>query len=168
MRLIVPICFCVPALLSAYSCTRSGEAASHKQPITYNHQVHVEENDMECTDCHLYVETRARATIPNIEVCGECHSDEPMTESAEEQKVVDYVSRGEKIPWLKIYRVPSHVYFSHRRHTALGEIACATCHGDMERMTTPPPKPAVPISMDRCMGCHEQNQVSNDCTRCHR
>jgi hypothetical protein len=123
---------------------------------------------MECTDCHLYVETHARATIPNIEVCEECHSDEPMTESAEEQKVVDYVTRGEKIPWRKIYRVASHVYFSHRRHTTLAQIDCATCHGNVGEMTLPPDEPHVPIAMDTCMECHERNQVNNDCTRCHR
>ena len=123
---------------------------------------------MECTDCHLYVETHARATIPNIEVCEDCHSEEPTTDSVEEQKLIDYVTRGEKIPWTKIYRVPSHVYFSHRRHTALGGISCITCHGNIEEMTVPPDEQFVSVSMNWCIDCHEKNQVDNECTRCHR
>lgn len=123
---------------------------------------------MDCIECHLYANTHARATIPNIEVCADCHSDEPMTDSPEEKKLIDHVTRGEKIRWTKIYRVPPHVYFSHRRHTALGGIDCVVCHGNMEEMTAPPEKPVVPVRMDWCMNCHDQHQVDNDCTRCHR
>lgn len=160
--------FGVLCLPFAYSCVPTGEAATGKQPVAYNHQIHVQENDMECTDCHIYAKTNARATIPNIEVCVDCHSDEPMTDSEEEQKVIDYIERGERIPWVKIYRVPTHVYFSHRRHTTLGQIDCVTCHGNVAEMTTPPDRPQLPTDMDTCIECHEQNQIGVDCTRCHR
>jgi predicted CXXCH cytochrome family protein len=155
-------------LLPVYSCAPTSEAASDKQPIQYNHQLHVQENDMECAECHLYVQSHARATIPNIEVCADCHSDEPTTESPEEAKLIEYVMEGRRIPWTKVYRVPSHVYFSHRRHTTLGQIECTTCHGNAEEMSTPFDKPLVSMSMNWCMECHERNGVDNDCTRCHR
>ncbi len=29
------------------------------QPIVYNHKLHIEDADMECVDCHLYVEKKA-------------------------------------------------------------------------------------------------------------
>ncbi|MDH3216828.1 MAG: cytochrome C, partial [Candidatus Krumholzibacteria bacterium] len=73
-----------------------------------------------------------------------------------------------KIPWAKVYRVPSHVYFSHRRHATLGQIECATCHGNVEEMTEPFARPHAPISMNKCMECHDRNGVDNECTRCHR
>lgn len=155
-------------VLSAGSCTPTSEATADAQPIKYSHKLHVQDNDMECTDCHIYAESLARATIPNIEVCGDCHADEPMTDSPEEQKVIDYVTESKKIPWMKVYRVPPHVYFSHRRHTALAGIECATCHGDVEEMTEPIRRPLVPVSMGRCIACHESRGVDNDCTRCHR
>ncbi len=123
---------------------------------------------MACVECHRYAETHARATIPNIEVCVGCHSQEPLGDSVEESKVIDYVARGAKIPWTKIYRLPDHVFFSHRRHTAIARIDCATCHGKVEEMSGPIEKQNVPISMDRCMDCHEKHDVDNDCTRCHR
>jgi hypothetical protein len=123
---------------------------------------------MECTECHIYAESHARATIPNIEVCADCHADEPMTDSVEEQKLIEYVTEGRKIPWTMIYRVPSHVYFSHRRHTALAQIECAVCHGNVEEMTEPIHEPFVAVSMNGCVACHERRGVDNDCTRCHR
>ena len=162
------LCLCVVVSLLFASCTSTGEAASNKQPIKYNHKLHVQENDMECVDCHRYARTHARATIPNIEVCGDCHADEPTSDSPEEAKLITYVTEGRKIPWAKIYRVPSHVYFSHRRHTTIAQIDCATCHGNVEEMTTPLTRPLTKISMKRCLECHERNRVDNDCTRCHR
>ena len=168
-RLSTLLCLCItPLSLFALSCMRNSEAAPGKQPITYNHKIHVQDNEMECVDCHRYAKTGAWATIPNIEVCRDCHLDEPSTESGEEQKVIDYISRGEKIPWKKVYRVPSHVYFSHRRHTAMGRIDCGVCHGNVEELTVPPDMQRISISMGACMECHDRNQVDNDCVRCHR
>ena len=156
------------ALLSACSCTSSGEASGRKQPIQYNHKLHVQENGIECGDCHLHALAQAHATIPNIDVCGECHSDEPTTDSPDEKKLIEFVARGEQIPWVRVHRVPSHVYFSHRRHTTIAQIDCTTCHGNVEEMTEPFSRQVVPISMGRCMKCHEENEVNNDCIRCHR
>lgn len=143
-------------------------AGKIEQPIQYNHKLHIQEVGSECVDCHRYVNVTARATIPNIGVCGECHEDEPITESTEELKLLEYVSSGERIPWKKVYRLPSHVYFSHRRHTVIGNIDCKVCHGDVREMASPIGKQHVSIKMGECMKCHEETGVDNDCTRCHR
>jgi len=137
------------------------------QPIAFNHHLHVDELSLDCTDCHRYVLTGARATIPNIEVCGECHV-EPLTDSAEEKKLIAYVESGKPIPWRKVYRVPDHVYFSHRRHAALGGIECKRCHGPMAEQTQPVTRPAVRITMDACIDCHDREGVTHDCIACHR
>jgi len=138
-----------------------------EQPIAFNHQLHVEDLGSDCTDCHLYAMTGVRATIPNVEVCADCHA-EAQSESAEEAKVVAYVEAGEPIPWRKIYWVPDHVYFSHRRHTAIGGIACDTCHGPMGQASKPMQRPFVKVTMEGCMDCHEQAGASNDCLLCHK
>ena len=140
---------------------------SVEQPIAFNHSKHVEDLGLGCTMCHLYALTGTRATIPNIEVCGMCHT-APLTESEEEVLVVEHVQSGQPIPWRKIYRVPAHVYFSHRRHTSTAEIACETCHGAMGETSTPVSRPIVKITMDRCVQCHRQSEVSTDCISCHR
>ena len=136
------------------------------QPIAFNHQLHVEEMGAECTDCHQHVLTGARATIPNIAVCADCHG-EAQTESADEAKLVEYIQTGEPIPWVKVYTVPDHVYFSHRRHAAIAAIECETCHGEVGQRTKPVVWPAVKMTMDHCMDCHEESGASNDCIWCH-
>lgn len=138
-----------------------------EQPIAFNHRLHVTELGNECTDCHLYAENGVRATIPNLEVCSFCH-EEAQTDSPEEAKVVDFVQKGQKIPWRKVYWVPSHVYFSHRRHTAIAGLACSECHGAMEERELPVSERAVPVTMNGCIACHDQKGARNDCVLCHR
>ena len=137
------------------------------QPIAFNHRLHLETVGLECSDCHHYALTGVRATIPNIETCGGCHQ-EAATDSPEEARLVESIQAEEPIRWKKVYRVPDHVYFSHRRHAALGEISCATCHGEVAARERPLTSPLVKVTMDGCMGCHDQRGVSNDCILCHR
>jgi cytochrome c553 len=139
---------------------------SVEQPLAFNHRLHVTDLGSECTDCHLYAESGVRATIPNVETCAFCH-EEPVTESAEEARLVEYIQGGESIPWLKVYRLPDHVYFSHRRHTAIAGIECNECHGAMEQQDLPVSRPAVRITMNGCMDCHDEMGASNDCLLCH-
>ncbi len=138
------------------------------QPLAYNHKVHVEKAELKCTDCHLYAEQKASAAIPPLEVCQNCHSDQPLSGSPEEKKLLQYITEGKEIPWKRIYRVPNHVYFSHRRHVVGGEIECKVCHGDVAEFTEPVVSPAVPVTMENCMRCHKQRKITNDCLACHR
>lgn len=140
---------------------------SVSQPISFNHRLHVEDLGIDCTDCHLYAETGVRATIPNIQVCADCHI-EAQTESAEEAKLVELIGAEEPVAWQKVYWVPDHVYFSHRRHTTLAGIECETCHGAVGARETPVVRQEVRITMDFCMDCHYETETSNDCLLCHR
>jgi hypothetical protein len=136
------------------------------QPIRYNHAVHIEAG-LACQDCHTGARDQVQATLPTIDTCLMCH-EEAVTESAEEEKIRAFAQAGQEIPWVKITRVPAHVYFSHRRHVALGGLDCADCHGPMETLTEPPRRPFRPVSMEACMDCHEQSELRNDCNDCHR
>jgi len=144
-----------------------GRGEEDGQPIAYNHQKHVSEAGMACLDCHANAETHERASIPNIGTCGNCHSDTTVDNLAQRQ-VAEYVAKGALIPWKQIHIIPDYAYFSHRRHVKLGQMDCATCHGDVGAMITPITKPFVPLKMGWCMDCHEQHVVSNDCAACHR
>lgn len=138
------------------------------QPIEYSHKVHIG-NGMTCTDCHISVESKAAASIPNTDVCQTCHSgDEPLSKSPEEVKLLRYIKDGGEIPWKQIYEVPDHVYFSHRRHVVDGELDCSTCHGNVAELTAPVSYQVVPVTMERCLDCHRQRKVTNDCLACHR
>ena len=149
--------------LLLYCCSNSG---SYSQPILYNHKKHIEEAGLTCFDCHSRVAIGQKASIPNIEFCQDCHK-EAMTNSKEEAKLVRYINNKEKIPWVQVHRLPDHVYFSHRRHVAMGKIACQECHGNVAGMTLPFSKPAVNLKMKFCIHCHGENRVNTDCATCH-
>ena len=140
---------------------------SISQPLAFSHQIHVEESGLECTDCHLYALSGVRATIPNTPVCADCHS-EPSSESETELRLLEYVEAEELIPWQKVYWVPDHVFFSHRRHAGVAAIECETCHGSMADRVEPVSHRNVPITMGLCIECHEEMGASNDCILCHR
>ncbi len=137
------------------------------QPIEFNHNLHVTEVEMDCSDCHRYVITNRKATLPDKDICLDCHS-EAIGESVEEQRLIALLESDREFNWQRVYVLPEHVYFSHFRHVTLGQVSCQECHGDMKKLVSPPEKPAVDIiDMDNCMDCHEDRQVNNDCLTCH-
>lgn len=152
------ICFSAPVMLWG---------DSPRQPVSFNHLLHLEDVGLDCRDCHQYVFENRKATLPDREVCGECHS-EMQGESVAEQKFVALLESEVELKWQRVYVLPKHVYFSHFRHVTLGQIGCQDCHGEMKQLTTPPTSPAVDIlEMDYCMDCHQERQVDNDCLSCH-
>lgn len=137
-----------------------------EQPIPYNHEIHVSEAGLDCTDCHTGVETKMYASLPSIVMCESCHS-EMLGESISESLVVEAVNNNVEIPWRPIYELEDYVFFSHRRHVKSGKISCAVCHGEVEKLSKPPTHQLIPISMDSCMKCHDSKSISNDCLTCH-
>jgi hypothetical protein len=138
-----------------------------EQPLAFNHRLHVEDLGADCTDCHLFAETGVRATIPNLDTCSACH-EEAVSETDAEAKLLQFIQSETLIPWRKVYWVPDHVYFSHRRHTAIAGIGCEVCHGSVGEREQPVTRTIVSVSMDGCMECHEETGVSNDCIACHQ
>ena len=157
--------FVLPLFMSSCAFVSDDDV---KQPIAYNHRVHIENAGLKCKECHLYVETMASATLPSLEICRNCHESAPVSDSPEELTLLKYVSERKEIPWVKIYHVPDHVYFSHRRHVVGGELECSACHGIMDEMTIPVTSAFLKVTMENCMDCHRSHKVSNDCLSCHR
>ncbi len=137
-----------------------------RQPIRFNHELHADAG-LECLDCHPGVETAAGPGLPRNAVCADCH-EEALTDSTEEAKLVDYLQRGEQVPWVPLFRKAAHVFFPHRRHVGSARLECSTCHADTGERSEPPPFPPMWLTMQECIDCHTTNQVPNDCTRCHR
>ncbi len=156
------------ALVAVILVVNSYSRGRSPQPIAYNHKVHLANAGLNCSDCHVYAADNAAATIPTLEVCQNCHNAEPVSKSPEELKVLEYVSERKEIPWIQIYRLPDHVYFSHRRHVTLGKLECAACHGNMNEQTAPVSVPFLAVTMENCMKCHAERKITNDCLACHR
>lgn len=137
-----------------------------EQPLAFNHKAHVDMG-MDCVDCHTYVKTQTFSGLPTLETCLGCHA-EAITESPEEEKVRTAAAAGTELHWNRLYHVPNHVYYSHRRHVTAGGLECATCHGPIAQTERPPKAPLNAITMDFCIDCHQRNEVTVDCIACHK
>jgi c(7)-type cytochrome triheme protein len=142
---------------------------SENQPIEFIHKKHKEQG-IDCETCHIYIKKESFAGIPNLQTCLDCH-ESPVTKSSEEEKIRSFAKKGMKLEWKRLYRMPQHVYFSHRRHVALAKLECQNCHGSIEDAPKPPLKPLKILMMNDCIDCHKKSRavkVSTDCIDCHK
>ena len=154
------------------------------QPIEFPHKAHLEPK-LTCTSCHEVADKGLSAGRPSTKKCLSCHAG-GKAESEEEKKLQGFGERGQEIPWRRIWRLPSHVFFSHRTHVG-AKIECQSCHGRMETLERPPARPLKKLAMDDCIACHEKwewpeeskkkservelamlRRVSVDCIACHK
>lgn len=137
------------------------------QPIAFNHRKHAE-NNIGCQTCHAFASRSARAGMPSILICSRCHEDVVYL-STEKKKLLTYARTGAEIPWRRVYEVPHHVLFSHKRHVVAAKLACPACHGEVTTMSLPLTKPTTVLSMDACIECHRNSfKNPNECLACHR
>jgi len=133
------------------------------QPVSFSHKRHLVEG-MPCLDCHADAGEKEQAGLPNAQQCMVCHA-AIKASSPEIRKLAAIHRRGEKLKWVRVYRVPDFVFFSHANHLKAGE-KCATCHGPVDQREVLDKE--VSTSMTTCMNCHATRKVSNDCSLCHQ
>jgi hypothetical protein len=136
--------------------------AAPTQPIPFSHKQHLAMK-LKCKMCHANADPGETMGIAAASVCMQCHS-AIKTDSPAIQKVAGYASRKQDIPWVRVYRIPSYVDFSHKTHLTAG-ATCETCHGHVEQRDALFRE--TNISMGACMECHRQNKAPIDCTACH-
>lgn len=155
--------------LSSIACV---ERRSVAQPVAFPHRAHAEKK-IRCTFCHAGAERHSQATIPSVTLCMTCHS-AVLTDHPEIVKTKAYLDRKTEIPWRRIYAIDreSDVFFNHHRHAAAG-IACAKCHGEVERRDALTRE--VDLTMGFCVRCHQEQsakfrdaRLAADCSTCHR
>ncbi len=151
-------------LLSLYGYNWKLKAKEVIQPINFSHKKHAGDNGIDCAFCHSYVERSPSADVPAVQKCMDCHSI-IATEKPEIQKLTNYWNRKEPVPWLRVYSLPDHVYFSHKRHVNRG-IECAVCHGDVKNMERIVKMRS--LKMGWCVNCHRQYNGPVDCLACHK
>src|SRR5262245_21571424 len=133
-----------------------------KQPIAFNHKLHAE-SGLQCAFCHSKAESKDQAGIPNAKDCLACHR-KFQTTGATLQTLAAYEKAKREIPWARIYKLPSYVFFSHQAHLK-AKADCATCHGEVQA------REALwrekEITMTACMNCHKERNASTACNLCH-
>jgi c(7)-type cytochrome triheme protein len=133
-----------------------------QQPIPYSHKTHLALG-LKCSQCHENADPGAFMGFPDEGFCMGCHRAE-KADSPYIQKLAAAFHEKKPIPWVRVYKIPTDIYFSHRVHTAAG-VKCETCHGPVRQRTVITRE--VVHNMKSCMACHAATKARNDCTACH-
>jgi hypothetical protein len=150
-------------LLLSVAMAQRGAITAPVQPITFSHKAHAGTLKLPCKMCHPNPGAGETMTIVPASTCMQCHSS-IKTESPAIQKLAEASKAGQPIAWVRIYRIPSYVSFSHRTHLEKGST-CQDCHGPvMEREQL---YREGDLSMGGCMDCHRAKKASVDCGFCH-
>lgn len=166
-RLIAALVLVVVLVAVAYLFFTSLAQAAPQQPIDFSHQLMVGAG-MECLYCHNAATQSPAAGIPSVQKCMGCHT-VIATDRPGVQQLASYWEREEPIPWVRVYRVPRFVFFSHQVHVTAGELNCERCHGDVGNMVEL--YRVVDMHMGWCLNCHNQQSNADqlrDCVVCHR
>ncbi len=134
------------------------------QPIAFSHRIHVAKVGLPCNFCHVYADKSKNAGIPHIQKCMDCHR-AVAVEKPEIKKLTSYWEQRKPIEWIKIYKLPDHVYFSHKRHIKKG-VECSQCHGEVQVMDRV--RRVRTLKMGWCVRCHRVNDAPTDCLTCHK
>lgn len=143
----------VPAAMTYYftpKYTRVGYQPV--QPVSFPHNIHVDQLGMDCRYCHSHVEVAAHSNIPTTQVCMNCHS-QVQKDNPKLKPVVDSWQTGKPVEWVQIHKVPDYVYFYHSVHVNRG-VSCVSCHGKVNQMEVV--YQAEPQSMAWCLECHRE------------
>lgn len=132
------------------------------QPIPYSHKTHLAMG-LQCKGCHTSPDPGEMMGYPEEKVCMGCHSS-VKKESEHIQKLTEFAKSEKPVPWVRVYRIPSYVFFSHKAHVDAG-AKCETCHGPVAQRDVLAKE--TDITMGGCMDCHRKNKASNDCGFCH-
>ncbi|MCG8700970.1 MAG: cytochrome c family protein, partial [Bacteroidales bacterium] len=129
------------------------------QPIKFSHQVHCEQNKIDCRYCHHYGATQAAAGMPSTDVCMNCHlviREGANSGSFEIEKIYQSAEQNNPLQWFKVYNIPDHVKFYHDIHLKNGDMECVDCHNISNSHEV---KQDPIVSMQWCMDCHEQSKI---------
>ncbi len=183
IAMITVVLFVLGGYLTSKGAMGLGRSKDYQpeQPIYYSHKVHAGINQINCQYCHTGVYQGKQATIPSVNVCMNCHmsineyngekmyneAGEEVNGTAEIQKLYKYAgfepgkpwdpSKAKPIEWVRIHNLPDHVYFNHSQHVKAGQVACQTCHGEIQKMGEV--KQFTDLSMGWCINCHRETQV---------
>jgi len=133
------------------------------QPIAFSHKIHAADFKIPCQYCHTFARRSEMAGAPSAHRCMNCH-EFAGTDKPEVMKITDYVENGKPIMWERVFDLPDHVWFSHKRHIKKG-FKCQECHGPIETMDVV--ERANEFKMGFCLGCHQKNEAPTDCWTCH-
>lgn len=136
------------------------------QPIPFPHVAMVSRG-VNCLFCHPNAAKSPAAGMPSVQSCIGCHSI-IATDAPAIRQLTGFWNRQQSIPWVRLYRLPGFVRFSHRPHLAAG-LNCERCHGDVGSSEVTVTVPYYK-QMGWCLDCHQHQPDPlplTECQVCH-
>ncbi len=152
-----------PADVAKASAPNTTGNSAPAQPIPFNHQLHVGTAKLQCNDCHEPNRGGSTLAIPQPSKCMLCHA-AIATDKPAIKELTEKAKNNELVSWVRIYRVPSFVTFSHKTHTSAG-ATCEGCHGPVAERTAMLEEKN--LHMAGCISCHQQAGAPSTCDTCH-
>jgi hypothetical protein len=163
-RLASLFLFASCALLGQPAPGRGASAgAPVRQPLPFSHKAHAA-TGMKCLECHAGAPASEQAGLPETSKCMACHV-AIKRESPHVKALAAAHNAKQRIPWVRVHKVPDFVFFSHASHVK-AKVSCADCHGPVE--TRDVLAREIPADMATCMKCHSARGASNECALCHQ
>jgi hypothetical protein len=131
------------------------------QPIKFSHKVHAGQNKTDCNYCHYTARISKTAGIPSGSVCYNCHflvRNGTRSGATEIAKILAHLDEKKPVDWVRIYKLPDFVFFSHEQHVSAGGITCDACHGNVKEMDRL--YQFTDLSMGWCIDCHKTRKVN--------
>jgi hypothetical protein len=168
------------------------------QPIYFKHRHHVTEMHISCFYCHTDVAKGSFAGMPSVQDCMQCHqivnsTDPNLTgkyalnprELANVAKLISYWKNHKPIHWVKVYKLPQFVHYTHRVHVEFflqaaskdpklaalekkypASYPCVLCHGNVAEMKVLVPKQGF-FWRDLVYGGQTPLITMGHCINCH-
>jgi len=151
------------AVTCALGCAVLSSLRAGAEPFLFSHRLHVQEERLECVNCHEDAAQSDEPGMPAPDTCLFCHDliDEGRPP---ERRVANLFEGEELVRGVRPGELPDEVRFSHARHAG-GELECGACHARVaagDRVTA-----SMRVDMARCMGCHREMSQPNECAACH-
>lgn len=134
---------------------------SPAQPIKFSHAVHAGQNQTDCNYCHYTAKISKTAGIPPGSVCLNCHyvvRNGTRSGQTEIAKIIAHLDEKKSVDWVRLYKLPDFVFFSHEQHVSAGQINCVACHGDVKQVNRL--YQFADLSMGWCIDCHKTRKVN--------
>lgn len=156
------------ALLALAGCILRDALLQSEAPFAFSHRLHVEEEGLDCSDCHAHSEDSEDPGMPVAGQCALCHAELDAEKPLARQ--VATLFEGERFRAARAGRLTDEILFSHQNHATRSE-ECGDCHAAVAQDDGQLAQRAgeLRLEMETCLACHASNPGPDlaDCAACH-
>jgi len=149
--------------VSFTGCVILDSLGGHKE-FAFSHRLHVQEEDLECLDCHIYAEDEEEPGYPKAKQCNLCHKEIDQEQDAEHQISTFYKDGTYVLTHADGFQ--DEVIFPHVTHVEHYEDECIVCHVGLDDNEVP--SKIDPLLMSACVDCHASQGRVDECFDCHK